>query len=163
MSLQWERLCPLPRKWRFRIESTILVSGRMSQYVPPTLTIRNPIIWTQNVFVCPVWFSKPTAFISPNSINRLVSVVRAKCVVCDVKTEFSNIFQRSMLLIRPSRYKFINVKTFSQVAPKLLPQIMPLNQKTKIPPLLSTSDRSTCHLTLLDLLYSLRRFVVLAT
>ena len=42
------------------------------------------------VFICFVWISEQTAFISPYNINWLICITETECVYCAVRTEFSN-------------------------------------------------------------------------
>jgi len=62
-------------------------------YVPPYLTFKNSIFYSHGVFVCSVWTSEQTAFISLYSINWLVFITETECVYCAVRTGSLYIFQ----------------------------------------------------------------------
>jgi len=59
---------------------------KLSDYVPPSLTLQNSTFCTHSVFMCTFkWISEQTAIIFLNNINELVFITERKRVYCAVR------------------------------------------------------------------------------
>ena len=80
---QWSLYVPHSGHYMYRIVVTICTTS---------LTFNNSTFCPHSVFMCFVWISEQTAFISLYNINWLVFIPETKCVYCAVRTESFNTF-----------------------------------------------------------------------
>jgi hypothetical protein len=72
---------------------SLTISSTVFTVCTTCFNITDPYIFSpQRVFMCFIRFPEETLIISQNRINRLVFIMEAQYVYCEIETEFSNIY-----------------------------------------------------------------------